>query len=241
LVAQCLAAGQRRGECGWAPLGEQVGRVEALGEAGVTGVEAVRGEEPEVAFGCDPPGEVGVGGHDRVAADRAELGGLLVGQRGTERSNAEVAAGACQRDGDGVHRALDDHGGGAVLEQSIVDAEQLGTLVEQRGVDGVEVLRSALVCLREFGAASADEPEDLAVVDHREHDPVAEAVDQPPGAGLAGDAGGQHLGVGDPVAAQLVDQVGPARWGLAGAEVLVAGEVDPEPFREVAATPGAVW
>ena len=71
LVAQRLAAGQRGGECRGAALGEQVGRVQAVGEAGVAGVEAVRGEHPEVAFGGDLAGEVGVGGHDRVAADAA--------------------------------------------------------------------------------------------------------------------------------------------------------------------------
>ena len=72
LVARAggLAAGQRGGERGGAALGEQVGGVEAVGEPGVAGVEAVRGEHPEVALGGDLAGEVGVGGHDRVAADR---------------------------------------------------------------------------------------------------------------------------------------------------------------------------
>jgi hypothetical protein len=39
----------------------------------------VRGEDPEVAFGGDPAGDVGVGGHDRVRADGGELAGLLIG------------------------------------------------------------------------------------------------------------------------------------------------------------------
>jgi hypothetical protein len=39
----------------------------------------VRGEDPEVAFGGDPAGGVGVGGNDRVLADGSELAGLLIG------------------------------------------------------------------------------------------------------------------------------------------------------------------
>ncbi len=59
--------------------GQQIGRVAALREQGVSGVEAVGGEDPEVAFGGDPAGDVGVGGHDRVLADGGELAGLLIG------------------------------------------------------------------------------------------------------------------------------------------------------------------
>ena len=218
-------------------LSEQVGGVEAVGEPGVAGVQAVRGEHPEVALGRDLAGEVGVGGHDRVAADGGQLGGLLIGQGRAERGHAEVEAGAGERDRDRVHRALDDHRDGALGEQLVDDAEQLGALVEQRGVGGVEVLRAALVGVGEVGAAAADEAEDLALVDHREHHPVAEPVDEATGAGLGGDAGGEHLGVADAAAAQVVDQVGPPGRRLTGAEPLVAGEVDAEPAGEVVAAP----
>jgi hypothetical protein len=44
------------------------------------GVEAVLGQDPEVAFGGDPAGEISVGGHDRVHAEAGELSALLIGQ-----------------------------------------------------------------------------------------------------------------------------------------------------------------
>src|SRR5688572_25156596 len=59
--------------------GQEIGRVAAFREYGVSGVESVGGEDPEVAFGGDPAGDVGVGGHDRVLADGGELAGLLIG------------------------------------------------------------------------------------------------------------------------------------------------------------------
>ena len=166
-----------------------------------------------------------------------QLGGLLLGQGRAERGHAEVQAGAGDRDGDRVHRALDDHRDGALGEQLVDDAEQLGALVEQRGVGGVEVLRSGLVVVGEVGAAAADEAERLALVDHREHHAVAEPVDEAAGAGLGRDAGGEHLGVADAAAAEVVDQVGPPGRSLTGAEPLVAGEVDAEPAGEVVAAP----
>ena len=54
--------------------GQQIGRVTAVREQGVSGVEAVGGEDPEVAFGGDPAGDVGVGGDDRVPADGGRVG-----------------------------------------------------------------------------------------------------------------------------------------------------------------------
>jgi hypothetical protein len=59
--------------------GEQVGRVAALREQGKAGIEAIGSEEPEVAFGGDLAGDVGVGGNDRVPADAGKLPGLLIG------------------------------------------------------------------------------------------------------------------------------------------------------------------
>jgi hypothetical protein len=118
-----LAAGHRGSERGGPALGEQVGGVEAVGEPREAGVEAVRGEHPEVALGRDLASEVGVGGHDRVAADGSQLGGLLIGQRRAERRHAEVEAGAGQRDRHGVHRALDDHWDRTLGEQFVDDTE----------------------------------------------------------------------------------------------------------------------
>lgn len=95
------------------------------------------------------------------------------------------------------------------------------------------------------GAPTADESQDLGapagvrvVVDHGEHDSVAEAVDQPASACDGCDADGHHLVVADAVAAQVVDQLRPASGGLAGTEPLIAGEVVAEPAGEVVAPPG---
>jgi hypothetical protein len=62
-------------------------------------------------------------------------------------------------------------------------AEELGALVEQRCLGGVEVLRSAAIGAAAVGVPAADEPENLAVVDDRKHDPVAEPVNETAGAG----------------------------------------------------------
>jgi hypothetical protein len=50
------------------------------------------------------------------------------------------------------------------------------------------------------------------VVD-REDEPVAEPVDQGPGAGALGEAGGEQLGVGGAGCSQVVDEGGPAGGG----------------------------
>jgi len=71
---------------------QEIGRVSALREPRVSGVEAVGGEHPEVAFGGDPAGDVGVGGHDRVLADGGELAGLLSCEGRTEWCDTDVAA-----------------------------------------------------------------------------------------------------------------------------------------------------
>ena len=72
-------------------------------------------------------------------------------------------------------------------------AEELRSLVEQRGVAGVEVFGSGPVGIGEVGMSSTDEAEDLAVMDDREDDPVAEPVDQPAGACHGGDTGDQSF------------------------------------------------
>ena len=93
----------------------------------------------------------------------------------------------------------------------------------------------------EFGVAAADEAEDLgppvAGDGDGEGDAVAEPVDEPSGRGDGGDTGGDHLLVGDAVAAQVGDEVGPPGGCLAGPVVRVAGEVGPEPVGEVVASP----
>jgi hypothetical protein len=70
---------------------------------------------------------------------------------------------------------------------NLVRAEELGAaLVEQGSVGGVEVLRSAAVGVGEIRVSAANKGEDLAVVDDREHDPVAEPVNKTVGAGDGG-------------------------------------------------------
>ena len=109
--------------------------------------------------------------------------------------------------------------------------------MEQRSVGGVEVLRAAAVGVGEIGVPAADEPENLAVVDDREHDAVAEPVDETAGAGDGGHPGGGHLLAGDSAAAEMADQSGPAGRGLAGPEAHVIGQVLAEPVGEVLACP----
>ena len=189
-VAQRLGPVERGGERLGSVAGEDVGGVGAVGPGGVAGVEAVGGEVPEGAFGGDLAGDVGVGADDRIDPVVGELGGLFVGEGGAERRHPDVAAAAGEGDGDGVDGSFDDDRdltGGEVLP-----AEQLGAFVEQRGFGGVEVFRSGEGGVGVVGVAAADEPEHLTVVvGDGEDDPVAEAVDQPAGAGAGGDPGGR--------------------------------------------------
>ena len=71
----------------------------------------------------------------------------------------------------------------------------------------------------------------------REHQPVAEGIDQAPGGRGPGDAGRQHLLVGHAEPAQVLDQAGPAVRGVAGEHGRVVGEVDVEPVDEVVLRP----
>jgi len=161
--------------------------------------------------------------------------GLFVGEGGAEWRDAEVAAAGGEGDGDGVHRAFDEHGGG-VAAFDVAGGEQLGALVEQGRVGGVEVLRRPGVGV--VGVAAADEPEDPAVrVGDGEHDPVAEPVDEASGGGGGGQAGGEEFGVGDPAVVEVLDQGGPAGGGVAGGVVGVAGQVGAEPVAQVAGRP----
>ena len=54
---------------------------------------------------------------------------------------------------------------------------------------------------------------------------------------VVGDPGGEHLLVGDAVAAEVVDQPGPAGRRLAGPESGVAGQVLPHPGPQIVASP----
>src|SRR5215207_9164514 len=104
-----------------------------------------------------------------------------------------------------------------------VSAEELGALVEQRCVGGVEVFRSAPVGVGEIRVSAANKAENLAVVDDREHDAVAEPVDETAGAGDGGHPGGGHFIASDFAAAEMVDQSGPTGWCLPGPEAWVIG------------------
>ena len=146
------------------------------------GIEPVAAEYPEVTFGGDAAREIGVGGHDWLSTDPGQLMGLFVGERCAERCNPDVTPVAGEGDGDGIHRALHDHRDGADRELVVEGAEQLCSLVEQRGVAGVEVFGSGPVDIGEVGTPSTNESENLAVMDDREDDPVPEPVDQPTGA-----------------------------------------------------------
>ena len=80
---------------------------------------------------------------------------------------------------DRIHRAFHDHRDRANGEPVLKNAEQLRSFVVQRCCAGVEVFGSCSVEIADFGMPSTDESEHLTVVDDREDDPVAEAVDQP--------------------------------------------------------------
>src|SRR4051812_18408105 len=103
---------------------------------------------------------------------------------------------------------------------------------------GVEVFGSALVGIGEVGVASADEAEDLAVVDDREDQPVPEAVDQPTVPRRGGEAAGGHLRLVDAFGSEVLDEGGPSVRRVSGLEVAVAGQLDPEPVTEVGLRPG---
>ena len=144
---------------------------------------------------------------------------------------------AGEGDGDGIHRAFHDHRDGADGELVVEGAEELCSLVEQRGVAGVEVFRSGPVDIGEVGMPSTNESENLAVMDDREDDPVAEPVDQPAGACGDGDTGDHHFFVGDPVPPEVVDEVGPACGCLTGLESEVVGDVLAEPVGQILLRP----
>ena len=127
-----------------------------------------------------------------------------------------------------------------LLEEVGDDAVELGALVEQDGVGGVEVLRpGVLVVVGQVGVAASDEAEDLVVVGDRQDDTVAEPVDQGPGAGPGGQAGLEELVVGDAAPAEVVDQGGPAGGCVPGGDVRVGAPAG-QSLVEVGPGPGGV-
>jgi len=79
----------------------------------VEGIELIAAEYPEVAFGGDAAGEIGVGGEDWLSADAGQLMGMFVGEGCAERCYPDVAPLASEGDGDGIHRSFHDHWDGA--------------------------------------------------------------------------------------------------------------------------------
>src|SRR5512133_3814044 len=84
---------------------------------------------------------------------------------------------------------------------------------------------------------STNEAKHLTVMDDREDNPVAEAVDEPAGACHGGDTGGDHFVVADPMLSEVVDEVGPAGGCLAGLESRVVGDVLAESVGQIVLSP----
>ena len=219
-----------------APRCEHVGGVAARGQCGDGGVHAVQGEGPVGAFGGDASGEVSVGGHDRLDAgaggDGGELDGLLLGERGPQRCHPDVTTAGGQGDRDGVHGSLDEDRDRPGGEPVGVGDVQLVALDVGQGGGGVEVLRAVPV-VGVVRVTAADETEDVAVVGDGEDGAVAEPVNEPAGAGGAGDAGGEQLLVVDAVAAQVGDEAGPGVGCVPGADGGVPCEVAGEAVAQV--------
>ena len=93
------------------------------------------------------------------------------------------------------------------------------------------------------GVAAGDEAVDAVGAVQGEDEAVAESVDETAVAGAGGQSGGEEFVVGGAVAAQVVDQGGPAGWGVSDgehlADVVEGGGVGAEAFGEVGGCPGA--
>jgi hypothetical protein len=125
-LSVCQRFGKRRraSDC------EKVGWIGALGKRYEQGIEPLAAEQPKGTFGCHAAGEVGVGCDNWVNSQGCKLRGLLVGQGGAERSDADVTPLAGQRDRDGIHRALHDYRDRPSGELVLKNSEQLRSLVE---------------------------------------------------------------------------------------------------------------
>ena len=165
---------------------------------------------------------------------------MFVGQGGAQGCDADVLRVAGEGDGQGVEGSFDQDRCRALLEQVGDGAVELGALVEQDGVGGVEVLRpGVLVVVGQVGVAATDEAEDLVLVGDGQDGSVAEAVDEGPGAGPGGQADLEELVVGDAAPAEVVDQGGPAGGCVPGGDVRVGAPAG-QPLVEVGAGPGGV-
>ena len=131
-----------------------------------------------------------------------QLGSLLFGEGGAERGDAEVAAVAGQGDGEGVHRALDEHRDRAARRAARGSATNSWSPLWNSGVSAVlRYFGPALSSSVRSGRRRPTKPSTSPWWIDGEHHAVAEPVDQATGAGAGGDAGGQHLVVADPAAA----------------------------------------
>src|SRR4051812_14831456 len=84
---------------------------------------------------------------------------------------------------------------------------------------------------------STDESKHVTVVDDREDDPVAEAVDESAGVGYRSDTGHDHLIVTDTLLSEVVDEVGPAGGCLAGLKSGVVADVLAESVGQIVLPP----
>jgi len=110
-----------------------------------------------------------------------------------------------------VERTLDDRYP-AVVERLDADAEEVLTLAVERRRGAVEVLRRPVVAVLR---CAADEGDDSAVqVPDRQHDAVAEAVDERPALGTRREAGEFEFVVGEASCPQVLGEAAPARWGV---------------------------
>ena len=179
-----------------------------------------RVQEWERSCGGSPSGVVAVEGDGEVSAGSAGVEdglGLGGGEGGAAGGEAAVLAVGGEVDGDGVEGSFDEDGGGAGLPEQpgLGEPEDGVALAVERGLGGVEVLGCAAVGV---GGGAADEGDDVSVdVADGEHEPVAEAVDEPAGAGAGGQPGGLDGVVAVPGGAQVVGQAGPLGGGVADA------------------------
>lgn len=89
---------------------KQIGGVVSVWELGDGRVEPVGCEEPVVAFGGDPAGEIGIGGDDGLLLEAAELSGLARGEACPECSDTEMCAAGGDADGNRVKGTLRQDG-----------------------------------------------------------------------------------------------------------------------------------
>src|SRR5450759_1470560 len=214
-------AGLAQQRLGTALLG-QPGRVETVGQArrggpSTGGTQQLIGPQrrlPAAAVVVERDKSSALGQRAGTGVQGGDLGG---GERGAARGDAGVPPGAGGGDGDGVQRTLDQHrsgtGGQGLPGRLGPQAVEQLALPVQRGGRAVEVLRD-VVGLGQRPAEEADDVLPAGVAD-REHQPVAEPVDDGAAAGAQADAGVQQLGVGVAAGAQVVGQRGPARRGVA--------------------------